>query len=237
MQQKPWKVGWSESTDKFGKERVRKHQLKLSAAANLTDLSEEYAFYTPALLYLKVPLHGRDLFQAFLQEYGKDVLPLSVRLNRPIFQGLDVGPHPDWNYLLFAMEREHWKAFFPWMRSLTFRDQGARRIFRTGDKPIRIADPIFFERAVVLPREIPCIEVAVFCVDGSDACYYLEEGQHPLLDLPRLRREEPFEDTRKLGAAMLKNHPRPFDVIERQPEEDVIDRVREARKRQKESDG
>ena len=154
MPTKPWKVGWTESSHKFGRETVRKHQLRLSEATMLKDLAEEYVFYTPALLHIVVPLQGCDPFTVFLQEYNKEVLPLSVRLNRPIFKGLDLGPIKDWNYLLFAMERKHFKHYLPWMQSLTFADRPRNRIYRLGEKQIRIADPIFFERAVILPQNI-----------------------------------------------------------------------------------
>lgn len=234
MSAKPWKVGWTESSHKFGKERVRMHQARLSAATTLRDLADQYVFYTPALLHMIVPLMGRDPFAVFLQEYGKEVLPLSLKLSRPIFQGLNLGQVEDWNYLLFAMEREHFQPYLRWMQSLTFNDPAQKRIYRLGDRVIRIADPLFFEKAVILPKEIPCIDVTVFCIDGSAGCYYLEEGDHPLLDLPRLRTAKPFEDTQKLAKALLAGWSKPFEAIE-QAEQDVIQRVREARQSQGEA--
>ncbi len=231
MPTKPWKVGWTESSHKFGRETVRKHQLRLSEATMLKDLAEEYVFYTPALLHIVVPLQGCDPFTVFLQEYNKEVLPLSVRLNRPIFKGLDLGPIKDWNYLLFAMERKHFKHYLPWMQSLTFADRPRNRIYRLGEKQIRIGDPIFFERAVILPQNIPCIDVTVFCIDGSDRCYYMEEGAHPLLDLPAVWSEEPFEDTQKLAKALLAGKEKPFEVIESETAQDMERRVREAREK------
>ena len=229
---KPWKIGWAEGSEKFGEERVRLHRLRLSQAATLKDLSDQYVFYTPALLHMVVPLCGRDPFTVFQREYNKEVLPLSLRFNRPIFQGFNVGGIKDWNYLLFAMEREHFQHYLSWMQSLTFADRERGVVYRLGDKTIQIADPVFCEKTFILPQEIPCIDVTVFCIDGSRGCYYVEEGAHPLMDLPSLRTAEPFEDTQKLTQALLAREANPFKSIEREEEQDVIDRVREARKNQ-----
>ena len=231
MPVQPWKVGWTESSNKFGREQVQPHQLRLSAAATLRDLSDQYAFYTPALLYMIVPLRGQDPFAAFLQEYNKQVLPLSIRFNRPIFQGLDVGPVKDWNYMLFAMEQEHFKHFLPWLLSATFVDREHGLVYRLGEKTVRIADPVFFEKTVILPAELPCIDVTVICIDGSAGCCYLEAGSDTLLDRPKLAFAEPFDDTRKLAKALITQQARPFDVIEKDTEQDMIDRVTEARKK------
>ena len=205
------------------KEKVQPHIVKFSQATDLADLSKEYAFYTPALLYMKVRLAGRDPFSQFVREYGREVVPISMRFNKPVFRGLNLGQDTSWNNVLFGMEVEHWPAFVSFMGTMAFLDRNIGRLTRLRTRQFHVADPLYFEKAIVLPPVIPVVSVTAFCLDTNQGCAWIEPGAHPLLDLPELRTTaKVFKDTAAFAASVLGEKNDPYvDVNSARPPEPV----------------
>lgn len=230
----PWKVGLTRSRDDFPKDKVRVHQLRISAATDLKSLLDVYSFYTPALVHLRVRLFEQDPYLNFVEEYGKEVVPVSIRFNHPIFRGMELGQEKSWNYYLYGMEKEHFEAYQQWFGSLAFTDRDLNLVSRVREKTIEIADPLVFERTVVLPSQVPVIPVVVFCLDTNQGCWYVEPGPHPLLDLPQVRfTRYVYPDTAVFANAVLGEKENPYKAVAEAQGEDPLSelegRVREAR--------
>lgn len=235
-------MGLTASRDDFPREKVRIHQLRISAATSLKNLLDTYDFYTPALVHLRVRLFDRDPYLNFVEEYGTEVIPISIRFNRAVFRGMSLGAEKSWNYYLYGMEKEHFQAYRQWFGSLAFTDREANRVSRIREKVIEIADPLYFERAVILPTEIPLIPVVVFCLDTNHGCWYVETGANPLLDLPEVKfTHDVFPDTRIFASAILGDQSDPYGVVDEakgvDPVKELEDRVRQDRKEQQDEPG
>ena len=207
----PLKIGITAASGGVSKDRINPQALKISQATKLSDLSKEYVFYTPALIYMKIRLMGRDPVTQFVQEYGKQVTPFSLRFNKPVFHGLNLGRDVSWNYVLFGMEREHWEAFKSFMGTMAFTDRQLKLLARIRTKEIVVADPLFFEKATVLPAKLPLTDVTVFCLDTNQGCAWIEMGVNPLLDLPQLvTTDNVYPDTAAFANAVFNNAANPY---------------------------
>lgn len=227
-----------ESTREATAEAVR---LRLSRAANLSDLRGEYEFYSDALLYLGVRLGPINPWADFLQAKGQDIQRISLNFGKPIFQGLNA-PNGDraWNHVLYGMPKEHWEKFLAFMGSLAFHDRELDLLTRLREQRIIVADPLYFEKAVILPDRCPTVAITAFVLDTNKGSTYFKTGDHPLLDLPRVvRSKQVFEDTEIFSTALKDEHaPDPYGAIDRRKSElagqsveeiELEERVRRAR--------
>jgi hypothetical protein len=193
------------------KEKLQPRVLRVGNASGLRELQRDYAFYTPALIYMKIRLLGRDPLSQFIQEYGQEVLPFSIRFNKPIFHGLNLGRDTSWNYVLFGVERQHWEPFKSFMGTMAFVDRQLKLFARVRTKEIRLADPLFFERATILPEKLPVIDATVFCLDTNQGCAWINMRGDPLLDLPELTTtDKVFEDTAAFAKAVFDDTVNPY---------------------------
>jgi hypothetical protein len=209
----PIRQGITSAATSIAKEKFQPHALKFSQAATLAELCLEYVFYTPALIYMKVRLMGRDPFAQFIQEYQREVIPVSMRFNKPIFSGLSLGGDTSWNNVLFGMEVSHWDAFVAFMGTMAFLDRDLGFMARVRTKTFMIADPLYFEKAIALPREMPVVPINVFCLDTNKGCAWIEPGVHPLLDLPELKTTaKVFDDTALFAKAVMGEQDNPYKL-------------------------
>ena len=209
----PFKPGLQAAPHSFPKERARVHELRLSAATTLSDLTNQYAFYSPAMIYMFIRLMGREPLWDFVEEYGKEVVPVSLKFNKPLFEGLTVDGDRTWNYVLYGMEHEDFNEFRKWMGTLTFMDRDKGLVHRIRYQDIQIVDPLFLDRTVVLPLDIPTVPVTVFALDSNKGCCWLQCGD-PVMDLPTLRYTgEVFKDTQEFSDALLLENENPYGAV------------------------
>lgn len=217
---------------------AQRHELRISQATLLRDLAADYVFFTLALVYSRVRLMGRDPWADYISERGKDaVFQITMKFERPIFKGLEIGLDHEWNHVLWCMERSEWEDYCQWMGRIAFVDRDRGNVTRLRTQRVLIADPLYFQRAVVLPEDCPCAEVNCFWLDSNQSLTYLRSGQHPLLDPPHLRTVfSCFRDTRLWAEALLGGHPDPYAHVDRSMEMDPVKeleaRVRKAREEQ-----
>jgi len=236
----PFEPGLRAGPHGFPAERARVHELRLTAATTLRDLKEQYAFYTPAMMYIFVRLMGREPLWDFMEEYGKEVTPISMKFKKPIFDGLAVGPDRTWNYVLYGMEHDDFNEFRKWMGTLTFVDRDKDIVHRIRYQDFEIADPLFLERVVVLPLQMPTIPVTAFALDSNKGCCWLATGDL-LMDLPSLAYTgKVFENTQHFADAVLLESEDPYgEVAKRQSPDDLerelYERYRQAKRNQDES--
>lgn len=191
-------------------------RLQLSRAAKLSDLADEYVFYSDALLRLGVRLGSADPFADFLASVGSDVRRISLQFNRPIFEGL-VAPNGDqeWNHVLYGMPAEYWQQFLSFMGSLAFNDREFRRVTRLRPQQLSVVDPLFLERATSLPETLPLINVTHFILETNFGVVYFQPPKVPALDRPRVvQSRHVFEDTEIFAKALSDEHNDPYGLID-----------------------
>lgn len=180
------------------------YQQQLSQAATLRDLAGEYHFYTLAIVLTRVRLMGRDPFADFLAEYNQEVIPWTLQFTRPIFKGMHVGADQTWNHVLFGLPKTHWSHFANWFGQVVYQDRDAQLVTRIRTQEIPIADPLYFERAVILPADCPTVSITAFVLDTNQGCHYFRVGEHPLLHVPELvYTPQRYQDTAVFGRALV----------------------------------
>lgn len=238
---KPWKVGAVRGREGFPRERVRIAEQRVSQATTLTDLAVDYHFYTPALLYIHVRLMGREPFHDFSAEYGKEVVPISLKFDKPVFKGLDTQGSPAWNHYLYGVEHEHFLPFLTWLGALAVMDRDINLVTRLRYRELEIADPLYLAKLVTSPKEIPWVKIVAFCLDTNKGCHYIEPAKDPLLDLPTYRyTKQSFDDTMRFADAVLRDSSNPYAAVEQGrardglsvEEREIRQRISEARKNQ-----
>lgn len=228
-------IGISHAGDGFPKEQVERQRLKFSQAATLRDLSEEYAWFSLALMYLHVRLMGRDPWGDYVRDCGRDdTFQITMRFDKPVFKGMEIYTDHEWNHVLWAMPKDQWPDYCEWMGQVAFVDRDLQRVARIRTQTFPIADPLYFDRAVVLPVQCPTVDITVFALDTNHGCIYVQPGDHPLLDLPRVMRSDvTFPDTKVWATAILEGHPNPFGMAEQatqvDPLQELVERVKKAR--------
>jgi hypothetical protein len=196
-------------------EVVEARKLRVSSAATLKDLEQDYFCYTPALFYMFVPLNGLEPFTDFVQDYGQQVWPFSIQFNKPVFRGLEVGKEPYWNHTLYFMEREHGIPFVQWMMQNAFYDRTNNTLARVRYRNIWIADALKMEKSAVLPGKPPIAQVMVFCLETNRGNYYIKPGFDPVLDLPTLKTQSTvFKDTAAFADAIYRGEADPYAAAE-----------------------
>jgi len=187
-----WKDGVAfktPETDHGG--RLQKHLLPLGRAKSLTELAQDYAFFTPAILYL----HGYmtdDPLVDFLHEYQQNVEFFFYRFDRRIFAGLDTSDGDvDWNHAVWAVRREHWEAFKSFYLTVAVAVPDSNYVNKIGRQVLHVIDPLAVDKATLVTGRLPVVEVDAFGVDGSLCRLAFEEGINPLTNIPRLRKYPP----------------------------------------------
>ena len=233
MSIKPWTVGAIKGREGFPKEKVELAEKRVSQATKLADLADQYHFYTPALLYTYVRLMGREPFHDFSAEYGQDVVPISLKFDKPMFAGLEVDSNPAWNHYIYGMEHQHFANFLGWLGSLVFNDSELGYVARTRYREIEVADPMHLAKLVTIPKEVPMVKIVVVCLDTNRGCHYIEPAKNPLLDLPSYRyTDQSFDDTTRFADAVLAGSGDPYtDMYKGQAKDGMSVEERELRER------
>lgn len=164
--------GVSEAGEVTG-EQVPEWQLQISGADTLQRLSHEYAFHTPALLYLYLALNGRDPVRQYFVEHP-EVRHFQLQFDKPIFAGLcsDQG-QTAWNHWLFGIERRYWESFASYMGSLAITDRQRKLFARIRPREVRIADALYLDKKAVIPEAFPVVPVTAWCLDTNRGCVWI----------------------------------------------------------------
>jgi len=187
----------------------------LRSARSLAEL-RDFVFFTPALLYLYVPLRGREPFHDFLAEYGRDVRPLTVVFSRPIFRGLEAGQSAYWNHALMAIAAEHWQAYTAWMYGVSFWFPEKKWFAKVRPMFVTIADPLYLERSAVVSEPVPRVEVGVFALDTNRGSLYLDDSGDPLTEPPRPIWSHTIpREIAILADALSREENKPFQAVEK----------------------
>jgi len=164
-------------------EAIPKRQLKFSSTVDaLHPFQQRFVFWSPAVLYLLGGLTDVVLTD-FMQSYGQDVQIFHHRFRVPLFRGLEtMDGNPDWNHVLWAVEREHWEPLLDFLCSASLVDRHNGLFFSYAMQEVDVCDPLFIERNAFLANVVPVLTVPMMCVKTNRwvAAFDLE-GAHPVL--------------------------------------------------------
>jgi len=158
-------VGVVQGPQSFPAGDVEIRRLEISKAAKLTDLSERYHFYTPALFYLAVA-NAPEPFASFVHETGSPAQQMSLSFDKHIFS--NVG---DWANVLYAIEEEHWSAYASYMGTVAMRT-AAGAIYRVRFQSLEIPDPL---DNTIEPALVP---VTAFAIEANYGSFYFRSFRH-----------------------------------------------------------
>lgn len=190
---------------------VEHAELRFSAAATLQDLAREYSFYTPALLYLTVPLQTDPTADWLLQPESQ--VPLRLEFQQPIFRGL-VRDTQNWNNVLLALPEAAWNSYRDFMHTVAFQGRGRRKLARVRTRDVDIVDPWAMAKTVILPAVWPTVQIHTLWLDTDLGPVYLA-NRRPLPEPPELlTSQQPFSDTLAMSQALQQHHPDPYKVVD-----------------------
>lgn len=207
-------IGVTYSGEGVSNEVAQITQARISKAATLGDLCDEYEFYTPALIHIGVRLMNHDPYVDFLNEQKGSVNRISIRFGRQIFQGMDLGGNQEWNYVLYGIEKFKWSALRQFMGPVSFIDRDLNVLHRIRTQELEIADPLYFDRVAILPAKCPMVKITAFVLDSSNGCMYLASPSDPVLGRPWvIRSDQAFKDTEIFAQEVARNGPDPYQQV------------------------
>lgn len=187
---------------------VSKTELRFAGKTGIADYVGDYAFFTPAILYLYAGFTDAPLAD-MAEVLGRPVPLYFVRSPVPLFAGLEAPDgNPAWNFGLFAVHRDDWKDLSDWLLTLMLMDA------QTGE-----CNAVAEQRVSVLDRGVP-VEVMAFASRGSKATWALvQEGP-----VPRLAKLRPSIGTSAFANALLLGE-NPVDAATRARTEWIEDKT------------
>lgn len=171
---------------------IAKYALNVGSAKALSEMTDEYEFFTPAILYLYARFRDAPLAD-FVYMVHRDCKFYFHRFDRPVFAGLEAKSNKDpaWNFALWAVKREHWPLFCDWMVSLTFTYGDTKSVCAVGEQRLTVLDPLAVDRSAVWHTRMPRIGVTAFGVNGNKFRAGFAEARDPLRDRPTVLFDRP----------------------------------------------
>lgn len=168
--------------------RIEKYELKCGAASKLQDLAGEYAFFTPAILYVHGGFRDGPLID-FMYDLNVEVRFYYKQFRKPIFRGLESRSNgdPAWNFALWAVRSEYFQALNDFLVSLTFTYAEDKTTAGIGEQLVTIPDPLHVDRTFVYDPAMPQLPVTVFGINGSRYRAAMEVSDRPIASPPTLR--------------------------------------------------
>lgn len=182
---------------------IQKHELRVGQARNLRGFTDEFAFFTPAILYLHGGFRDAPLADLYYMG-GADVRYYYRKFAKPVFAGLEApsNGNPDWNHVLWAVHQEHWPLVSDWLVSITLSYNELGEVAGIGQQELEVVDPLAVERTLVYHGGLPTVKVSAFGLNGSKFRAYLTAGENPQTDPPRLTFDNPAQEMRVFAEAL-----------------------------------
>jgi hypothetical protein len=212
----PLREGIADRPEEISTDPMRMAQLRIGQAKSLQELSTDYAFFTPGLLYVYMPESKRaDPLQDFVHVYkNSEAKPFTMTFDRPVFQGLAAQGSKFWNHALCAIAKPYFLTFTDWARSLTFYDQRNKLFVRIRPMLITILDPLFLANKLVDNR-VPSIDVGVLALDTNMGNVYIDDAQCKTGGLAKVVTDkEVFRDTKVFADVLFAGDTNPLARVE-----------------------
>jgi hypothetical protein len=207
--------------EQVGREQ-RAETLKISRAATLADLAQDYAIFNHGAFFVHGRLDVDPVGDYVARQPDPAPLVMPTTFSVPLFRGLSmpgrpIGPPFDWERVLVFVERRHWDGLRAHLLRCGWVDRRRRTYARAVMQTIPLIDFLALDRALIVPAPLPTVEVAVFGVDGTRVHVQFVPGTARPGDLPTVVHLPLVPATGTLGAALLSCDPRPFRFVEEDP--------------------
>ena len=181
---------------------------RVSSAQTLARLTDEYALFTPALLYALVPLGMRDPLADYVAMTAQPVTLSWLVSPLPLFDGL-TGPHTSWNHRIGLVPRAAWNDFYQFFGRAAFSDVATGSFYRTRWQAAAVDDALVAARATHLPeRGWPQVPIHVLCVEATQFTAYFRGRTF-------FAEARTYADTQLFAAAWLAERDNPYAAVER----------------------
>lgn len=188
-----------------------KRELAVGRAESLSVMTEEYTFFTPAILYI----HGcfwDGLLLDFIHQVRQEVDFFFRRFPQPIFGGLETEDgDADWNYALWAIRPEFWAPLAGFLCGVTLTQVSSSEVIRYGEQELDICDPLALERSGFYRPNLPRLRIGVLGINGSQFRAALTPAPNSV-SLPHLDFHPPALEIVRFAAA-LKSGSNPYHTV------------------------
>jgi hypothetical protein len=186
--------------------------MPLSPEMSLLGLSEEFVFYSPAMLMSAMP-EGPDLFASYLAETGCGAEQFEMDFGRALFQG--VLTHAN---VLWCIRKHEWQPFRDYLGTAAMKVQD--KIVRIRLQDLEIPDPILQEKHPLSePVMVPVVALALEATTGS--MFYRRYWSNGQLVGIRcvVDPQHVFADTQAFAAAFNAEAPDPYKEANNESED------------------
>jgi len=178
-----------------------KKELKVGSAKSLFEMSSDFTFFTPAILYRFSAFDDRFLID-FVTRYGRcDFYWIKFELN--LFKGLEFGFDQDWNKALWAIPATRWNDFVDFMCSVWMVDSWADRVDQIALQQFRITDPLSLSNCT----QLQALSVYAFGLRGTKNCIFFNVRKD--VD-PVVAFTKPDEESIKVQQLLLRQNANPL---------------------------
>lgn len=148
---------------------IKKYPLPVGQAKTFQSFEKDYAFFTPAILYLHGNFNDTPLLDLCCLT-GTNIKFYFYKSNVRIFQRLEAksNGNADWNFVLWAVAREHWKAVSDFLVSITLSYSESREVAGIGEQNFQILDPLAVSYAKLVNGNIPLMSIAAFGLNTNN---------------------------------------------------------------------
>jgi len=169
-----------------------KNPVDFGTLDRLSRVSERYAIFTPAILYLWCGFTDSALW-GFSEQSGTEMKILFRRFDKPVFRGLQLpGGDPDWNHALWFVPLADWDKFRPFLEALTFTDAVKGYVGKPGVQSVEITDPILADKGGIINPYSSIMPVDVLGWDGSN-CMLGMDDDNKFPQIPIVKKYPPEE--------------------------------------------
>ena len=195
---KPWSKSVVAGGVSLGEKFLPKRLLPVGAAGSLAEMSGDFAFFTPAVLYLYAQMTDEPLGD-FQHSVGATEAFYHFRFPHPLFSGLTTPcGDADWNHVLWAVERRLWERFRDFYLSIMLLDPAARTAAQVACTDVEVLDSIAVTSGRARGRHT--LPVCGFGIDGSEGRWAFRPSPDPTRTPPRLVRLPPDPTMVKMAA-------------------------------------
>lgn len=191
------------------------HIQKFSQATSLSDLVEEYQFFTYAILFTYGKFDS-DPVSDWITENNISEKPFAVVLPK-LFNGLE-----KFNGILWACPKQNWEQLYKFMCGVGAINRSKKIYIRALVQKLPVPDVLALEKASVLPIPCPLIEIVAYGIDTNKNQVALQPANNPPLDLPSVVKLPARPETVMLAEALFNENQNPFNVVEKSPTIDEL---------------
>jgi hypothetical protein len=148
---------------------IQRHMLRVSQSTGLTDLAEDYVFFTHGLLFTHA-YWPQDPIVTYIIESQGACTPFHIQVPRPVFKWFDAKDptgrvlDDQWNWQLCGVPKEQWPGLFAFLAQLNGINYETKFYHQVVFQKIPIVDTLRLEKLAVLPAPVPTVDCICLAV-------------------------------------------------------------------------